>query len=85
MKRIREHLQMKHWKIYCELVVSEKLKGWEVAAQNPIGPQPQAASKHELFLLEGFYTRLVKWIVVDDQVSIILIAQKYYVFKLNYF
>ena len=65
---------MKHWKLYRELVVSEKLKGWEEAAQNPNCPvRQQAASKHEPFSLEGFYTRLVKWIVIDDQASIILI------------
>ena len=73
-KHIREHLHMKHWKLYCELVVSEKLKGWEEAAQNPNCPvRQQAASKCEPFSLEGLYTQLVKWIVVDDQVSIILI------------
>ncbi|KAF5387624.1 hypothetical protein D9615_000715 [Tricholomella constricta] len=68
--RICEHLQSRHWSVYRELVVSKKLKGWEKTAKLRHGPFENARASsegREPFTLEGFYDRLAKWIVVDDQ------------------
>ena len=65
-----------HWAVYQELVLSQKLKGWEAIAR---GEVPEAAGgpkrlthAQEPFSLEGFYTWLLKWIAVDDQVCFLL-------------
>jgi len=66
---IRTHLRENHWKVYREVVVKEKLKYWDEIAQMT-GPTALSAPKEcEPFTLEGFFERLVKWVVVDDQVS----------------
>lgn len=61
-----------HWPVYRELVLSHKLKGWEAIAQGEVpegAGNPQKSSQtREPFSLEGFYTRLLKWVAVDDQV-----------------
>ncbi|KAF5375571.1 hypothetical protein D9615_009215 [Tricholomella constricta] len=69
---IRDHLHMKHWKVYRELVVAEKLKGWEETARlgpdyRPNGSETHNTADREPFTLQGFYSRLAKWIAVDDQ------------------
>jgi len=70
-EKIRRHLHEMHWPVYRELVLSHKLKGWEAIAQGevPEGVGSPQKSSQEPFSLEGFYTRLLKWVAVDDQVS----------------
>lgn len=61
-----------HWAVYRELVLSQKLKGWEAIARGEVpeaaGGPKRSTHAREPFPLEGFYTRLLKWIAVDDQV-----------------
>jgi hypothetical protein len=61
-----------HWPVYRELVLSHKLKGWEAIAQGEVpegvGSSQKSSQAQEPFSLEGFYTRLLKWVAVDDQV-----------------
>ncbi|KAJ6631140.1 hypothetical protein B0H10DRAFT_1938681 [Mycena sp. CBHHK59/15] len=59
---IRDHLKAAHSKVYREIVLTKKLKGFEtLAAMTQVAPGEQ-----EEFLLPGFYDWLVKWIAVDD-------------------
>jgi hypothetical protein len=64
---IRKHLESEHSPLYRELVLTNKLKGWERFASSRSQSQPSGCAKEE-FTLEGFYERLVRWIAVDDQV-----------------
>ena len=48
------------------IIITNKLKGWEAVVQGEVpevagGPRRQA-SDPEPFMLEGFYSRLVKWV-----------------------
>lgn len=74
-ENIRDHLIDAHWDTFRETVLVEKLKGWENIASGaltgPGGSKTSTASR-EPFSVEGFYERLVKWVVVDDQVSQLL-------------
>jgi hypothetical protein len=50
--------------------VLRKLKGWEsLRLTNQIEQAASEGRKYEKFTLEGFLTRLIRWIAVDDQVS----------------
>jgi hypothetical protein len=60
---IREHMALHHGKAWREIVVLNKLKGWEDIDLPTIGK-----NNREPFSLEGFYQRLVRWVSVDDQV-----------------
>lgn len=64
---IRTHLLSKHEKIYNEVVILKKLKGWETINQSKGGSAHQTGER-EGFSLKGFYERLLRWIAVDDQV-----------------
>jgi hypothetical protein len=70
---MRKHLHKAHWPIYRELVIVNKLNEWEAVAQ---GAAPEAAGgtqrsgpDWEPFSLKGFYSCLLKWVLVDDQAS----------------
>lgn len=70
-ENMRKHLHEVHWPVYRELVISNKLKGWEAVAQGEV-PEVAGGSRRpeparEPFSLEGFYSRLLKWVSVDDQ------------------
>ena len=52
-----------HSKAWREIVVLNKLKGWETIDLPTI-----EKNNREPFSLEGFYQRLVRWVSVDDQV-----------------
>jgi hypothetical protein len=54
-----------HLKVWQDVVVLEKLKGWK-----DIGTSPSylESGQREKFSIEGFYERLLRWIAVDDQV-----------------
>ena len=68
---MRDHLIDKHWNLYSSIVLANELKGWEKIASGVIsGPEGQKAAigDREPFSVEGFYERLIKWVVVDDQV-----------------
>ncbi|KAJ7026472.1 hypothetical protein C8F04DRAFT_1190538 [Mycena alexandri] len=60
---IRHHLRTEHYKLWSDLVVLKKLKGWESVGISA----KTAAGEREEFSLPGFHERLVKWIAVDDQ------------------
>ncbi|KAF9000949.1 hypothetical protein BDQ17DRAFT_1426783 [Cyathus striatus] len=65
------HLHEKHWKVYSETITKEKLKGLEDIVCNA-GKRFQSVHTGvrfdcEQFTLDGFYTRLARWIVVDGQ------------------
>jgi hypothetical protein len=72
-ENMRKHLHEAHWPVYRELVISNKLKGWEAVAQGEVpevaggSQRPEPARKP--FSLKGFYSRLLKWVSVDDQAS----------------
>ncbi|KAJ7702894.1 hypothetical protein B0H16DRAFT_736274 [Mycena metata] len=62
---IRNHLKSgEHGKLWHDMVVLQKLKGWETLGT---AYKDTSSGEHKEFLLPGFYTRLVKWIAVDDQ------------------
>lgn len=63
---IRAHLQKFHQKEWQDVVVGKQLKAWEEQA-SMTGPAPTRQHR-EPFTLRGFHDRLVRWIVVDDQV-----------------
>ena len=56
-------MTLHHGKAWREVVVLNKLKGWETI-DLPINGK----NHREPFSLEGFYQRLVRWVSVDDQV-----------------
>lgn len=69
---IWSHLQSRHGKLWQNIVVAEKLKNWEkVKILLASVSERDAASNGAKapFSLEGFLERLVRWIVVDNQVS----------------
>lgn len=71
----REHLHETHWPVYRELVITNKLKGWEAAGQGEVSEAAggrRHAPGREPFSLEGFYSRLLKWASVDDQASFVI-------------
>lgn len=70
---IRDHLNMKHGELWRKVVVVEKLKGWETYDCSASNAKDV---RDDSFSLDGFYRRLVCWIVVDDQVSILYIVSK---------
>lgn len=67
---IRAHLKKYHQKEWESAVVGQQLKAWEECA-GMAGPAPTRQHR-EPFTLKGFHHRLVKWIVVDDQVCNII-------------
>lgn len=75
--RIREHLQKHHTKEWEDTVIEEKLKGWEEIVSNRKSDAREGGEATPVnysdggFSLEGFIRRLVRWIVVDDQVSLL--------------
>jgi len=60
---IHEHMALHHSKSWCEIIILNKLKGWETIDLPTIRKKNQ-----EPFSLEGFYQQLVHWVSVDDQV-----------------
>lgn len=79
---IREHLSSKHSEVWQNIVFVEKLKGWNkmkapAGSSDTTSSSPSHLLESEVpkstFTLEGFYERLARWIVVDDQVSYHLI------------
>lgn len=67
---IRTHFQKSHYTLWRALVVSNKAKGWEQLHESY--EKHRATDKayiNTTFTLEGFYERLTRWIVVDDQVG----------------
>ena len=73
-EKIRKHIHEMHWPVYRELVLSHKLKGWEGIARGEVpegaGGSRKSTQAREPFTLDGFYTRLLKWVAVDDQVHL---------------
>ena len=70
-ENMRKHLHEAHWPVYRELVITNKLKGWEAVVQGEVpevaGGCRRSEADREPFSLEGFYSRLLKWVSVDDQ------------------
>jgi hypothetical protein len=64
---IRAHLRKYHGDDYRDAVISEQLKGWRTI-DGTTSTLHTASQEREPFSLEGFYERLVSWVVVDDQV-----------------
>ncbi|KAI0058625.1 hypothetical protein BV25DRAFT_1146104 [Artomyces pyxidatus] len=67
---IRSHLLSKHRELYRKIVVLYQLKGWKDIVQEDAGTLREQRLGHkdrEPFSIEGFYERLIRWIVVDDQ------------------
>jgi hypothetical protein len=65
---ICKHFKKHHNLVWRELVLQNKLKGWETVDQPESTPQGPMYNPNE-FTLTRFYERLVRWIVADDQVS----------------
>lgn len=72
---VRTHLQKHHDPEWSRLVTKNKLKGWDSPKATGPGSSrigsdgTQHDSAKTPFTVEGFLERLVRWIVVDDQVS----------------
>lgn len=66
---IRKHLLDEHGLVWKELVVTNRLKGWEHIQKDATDKQGNAAAASERFSIEGFHRRLVRWIAVTDQAS----------------
>lgn len=65
---IRSHLKDEHEKVWREVVVLQKLKGWkELGGTTTHSDLEPGRNGH--FSIEGFYERLLRWVAVDDQVS----------------
>lgn len=63
-KPFREHLKTAHCNEWKQAVFTNKLKGWESVQKDiEAGDIPRPA-----FTLEGFYRRLLEWLVCDDMV-----------------
>lgn len=69
---IRRHLKAKHFKLWSDIVISQKLKGWQEVQRDVTSRDKERP--RETFSLDGFYERLIKWVTVDDQVSLALHA-----------
>jgi hypothetical protein len=74
---IRRHFEAQHektWKVAC---IALKLKNWERYAEEatPEGRSAKRGTTREEWSLDGFLDRLVKWMVVDDQVSLFILRQ----------
>lgn len=65
---IRKHMIKEHSPVWCEFVLLNHLKGWETVNLPKAGTAEKSYDTGE-FTLTGFYERLVRWIVADDQVS----------------
>ena len=80
---MRKHLHEAHWPVYCELVITNKLKGWEAIVQHVVpevaGGSQRSGSHQESFSLEGFYSHLLKWVSVDDQASFMVLDIMFHV------
>ena len=61
---VRKHLRDDHEGMWREIVISQTLKGW----RDPYNQTRNGKKPREPFSLTGFNERLLKWIVVDDQV-----------------
>ncbi|CAA7265591.1 unnamed protein product [Cyclocybe aegerita] len=67
-KTICNHLKRKHWKVWRDIVILKQLKGWKELGLTRYGTGSTSGPyEREPFSLDGFYDRLVRWIVVDDQ------------------
>lgn len=85
---IREHLVKYHYSAWREEVIRNELKGYEnlcgptsptsTASKNAKTSRPKSYPPGS-FTLDGFILRLVRWLVVDDQVSLILCVRGTYV------
>ena len=65
---ICKHLKKHHGLVWRELVLSNKLKGWDKVDLPKTTPQGPVYNLEE-FTVTGFYEWLVCWIIADDQVS----------------
>lgn len=66
---IHDHLGAQHYDYWWQIVFLERLKGWDTIPP-PLEAREEifADSKVPVFTLEGFYEKLARWIVIDDQV-----------------
>lgn len=70
-ENIRQHLRHIHQSAWEEIVKIKKLKNWDkivTLEEAKVSSSELVDRVQEPFTLEGFYERLVRWIVVDDQV-----------------
>ena len=69
---IRDHLNKRHYDEWAMEVIANELKDFEnvkTSLSDVSGYQPRTVNApKEPFTLDGFYSRLMRWVVSDDQV-----------------
>ena len=67
---IRKHLQRYHETEWVNTVQHKKLKGHIEPHEQHNGTGGDSPAQEAPFTVAGFYERLIRWIIVDDQASV---------------